>query len=121
MKKGNAKEENSRTERYGTKTFAAIMLLILLSILDAYLTLDLVNHGAVELNPVMAYYLARGPLAFFWVKYLLTCAAVILFLSVMNASLFGTRVRGKVMFVFFLAAFALVVQYELFLVFIIHK
>jgi hypothetical protein len=121
MKKRNAKEEHGRLERYGTKTFAAIMLLILLSILDAYLTLDLVNHGAVELNPVMAYYLARGPLAFFWVKYLLTCAAVILFLSVMNTSLFGTRIRGKVMFVFFLAAFAVIVQYELFLVFIAHK
>jgi hypothetical protein len=39
----------------------------------------------------------------------------------MNTSLFGTRIRGKVMFVFFLAAFAVIVQYELFLVFIAHK
>ena len=113
--------KDNRIESYGTKTFAAIMLLILLSIVDGYLTLDLVNQGAVELNPVMAFYLARGPLTFFWVKYLLTCAAAILFLSIKNVPLFGTRVQGKVIFTFFLVAFAVVVQYEIFLLVMAQK
>jgi hypothetical protein len=38
-------------------TLAAILLILSLSILDAIFTMDLVSHGAEELNPVMAYYL----------------------------------------------------------------
>ncbi len=94
-----------------------ILLIVLLSIVDAYLTLVLVNHGAVELNPIMAFYLKWGPLAFFGIKYFLTCAAVILFLIVINESLFGTRVQGKAMLLFCLIAFGLAVQWELILMF----
>ena len=121
MRERKDKGKNGTIERYGSKTFAAILLIILLSIADAYLTLALINHGAIELNPIMAFYLKWGPVAFFGIKYFLTCAAVFLFLSVMNDSLFGTRIQGKMMIVFSLVAFALVVQWELVLMFIYHN
>jgi hypothetical protein len=115
------KQVQENIDSYSSKTFAMILLIILLSIADAYLTLHLVNRGAIELNPIMAFYLDRGPLAFFGMKYLLTCAAVILILSAINVPLFGTRIQGKAMFTVSLAAFALVVQYELILVFMTQK
>jgi len=108
-------------QKYGSKAFTVILLIILLSIIDAYLTIVLTHRGAIELNPIMAFYLDWSPLAFFGIKYFLTCAAIILFLSVMNVSLFGTRVQGKVMLLFCLVAFGLVVQWELILMFVCHN
>src|SRR4030042_5800628 len=94
--------------QHGSRTFAAAMIIILLTVLDSYFTLDLVSRGAEELNPIMAYYLERGPLTFFTVKYLLTCAAVIMILSVNEIYIFGRKLRGEVLFAFFILALALV-------------
>lgn len=110
-----------RIDRYSSKTCAGILLIILLSITDAYLTLYLISHGAVELNPIMRYYLDHSALAFFGMKYLLTCSAILLILVIKDVYLFGTRVQGKVMFVICLIAFTLVVQWELFLVLMCHS
>lgn len=101
---------------YSSKTFATILGIILLSIIDAYFTLHLVSHGATELNPVMAYYLDRSPLAFFGIKYLLTCASIILILCAKNACLFRTKVQGKFLFIFYLISLGFVVQWELYLI-----
>ena len=103
----------SFTYLHGPRLFAATLCIIALSIVDAYLTLDLVSRGAEELNPIMAYYLEKSPLTFFTVKYLLTCAAVIMILSVNEIYIFGRRLRGEVLFAFFILALALVVQWEL--------
>jgi hypothetical protein len=72
----------SVSEIHSPKTLAVILLIILLSITDAYLTLDLISRGAVELNPIMAYYLDHSALTFFGMKYLLTCASIIVILFI---------------------------------------
>ena len=100
---------------HDTKTFAAILVILMLSVVDAFLTLDLVHRGASELNPVMAFYLDQGPLMFFTVKYLLTWASVLVILSIKDRTLLGTRLQGKSLFVFFILILAFVVQWELFL------
>jgi hypothetical protein len=102
--------------RHSSKTFAAILFIILLSIIDAYLTLDLVSRGAEELNPVMAYYLDHSPLTFFGAKYFLTCAAIILVLGVKSISLFKSKVQGRMLFIFYAVALGMVVQWELYLI-----
>jgi hypothetical protein len=108
-------------ETHSPKTLAVILLIILLSITDAYLTLDLINRGAVELNPIMAYYLNHGALAFFAMKYLLTCASVIVILVIKDLYLFRTRVQGKILFVFHLIVLASVVKWELYLVLVCKR
>ncbi len=105
----------SISESHSPKTLAIILLIILLSITDAYLTLDLISRGAVELNPIMAYYLDHSALAFFGMKYLLTCASIIVILSIKDLHLFRTRVQGKILFVFHLIVLASVVKWELYL------
>lgn len=106
-----------RIDRHSSRTLAVILLIVMLSIIDAILTLHLVDRGATELNPVMDYYLGHGPLAFFWVKYLLTSAALIIILTNKTAYLFNTKFQVKILFVVFLVPFVLVIQWELYLLF----
>jgi hypothetical protein len=108
-------------ETHSPKTLAIILLIVLLSITDAYLTLDLISRGAVELNPIMAYYLNHGALAFFATKYLLTCASIIVVLIIKDLYLFRTRVQGKILFIFHLIVLTSVVKWELYLVFVCQR
>jgi hypothetical protein len=56
------------------------LLLLILSIYDAYLTLTLVNeYNATELNPIMAFYLEHGSITFFLEKFLFTSVAAFIF------------------------------------------
>jgi hypothetical protein len=99
--------------QHGSKTFAAAMIIILLTVLDSYFTLDLVSRGAEELNPIMAYYLERGPLTFFAVKYLLTWASLTVILTLKEGRFFGARIQRKSVLWLFIIALTLVVQWEL--------
>ena len=103
-------------DRFSPKTYVAIYLIIILSVLDAFFTVDLVSRGATELNPVMAYYLSHGPIAFFWTKYLLTTAAVMIILLNQQGFL-QKKIGVNVLFVLLIIPFALVVQWELYLIF----
>lgn len=63
---------------YESWLFALIISIVLLSVTDAVLTLKILSHGGTELNPIMDTILAHGPLAFFTIKYGLTCAGLII-------------------------------------------
>jgi hypothetical protein len=108
-------------ETHSPKTLAVILLIILLSITDAYLSLDLISRGAVELNPIMAYYLSHSELAFFGMKYLLTCASILVILIIKDLYLFRTKVQGKILFVFHLLILTFVVNWELYLVWVCQR
>jgi len=69
----------------------------------------------------MAYYLDHGPLVFFGVKYLLTCASILLILLIKDIHFIKTKVQTKTLFVLFIIPFALVVQWELYLIFSVNK
>lgn len=78
------REEDKKThifvDHYSLKLFITILLLLLLSVFDAYLTLALVKERViVEANPIMALYLEHGDLTFFLEKLLLTSVAVFIF------------------------------------------
>ena len=119
-RKGQRRKEDRLTyrvpDRFSPKTYAAIYLIIILSVLDAFFTVDLVSRGATELNPVMAYYLSHGPIVFFWTKYLLTTAAVMIIL-LNQQSFLQKKIGVNVLFVLLIIPFALVVQWELYLIF----
>ena len=114
------REDRSRifwADRYSTGLFAAIVVTLFLSVLDALLTLYLINHGAYEVNPIMAYYLDVGPYAFFSVKYALTCVAVIVLLMFRNVFLRTIRIFTHSLFIFIIGAFMAVVVWQCYLVF----
>jgi hypothetical protein len=62
-------------DQYSPILFVTIVSLLFLCALDAILTLFLLNHGAYETNPVMAYLLNIGPYAFIIAKYSITVIA----------------------------------------------
>ncbi len=71
------KKSGYYVEVYGSKIFIASFALIFLAIMDALFTLHHVEHGAKEVNPGMDFLLRKGVDEFFYVKYTLTCLAVL--------------------------------------------
>ena len=105
-----------KVDRYSGMLLSLVLLIVLLSVSDAGFTLYLISRGASELNPVMAFFLERGPLVFFVAKYVLTCGSLLIVVVYKNAFIFNTRIRVAFLLGLFLALFALVIQWELILV-----
>jgi hypothetical protein len=106
-------------DRYSPHLLTAIVIILCLSLLDALLTLSLIQHGAAEVNPVMAFFLKQGSLIFTSVKYLLTSLAVVIFLLVNHNVLPRTRFRMSSLFTFAIASFTIVVVWEIVLIYVI--
>jgi hypothetical protein len=106
-------------DRYSPKLFTSIVGILCLSLLDALLTLYLIEHGSTELNPVMDYFLKKGPLIFAAAKYTLTCIAVVIFLIVANSVLPRSNFHAQKLFPYALIAFGSVIAWEIMLVFIL--
>jgi hypothetical protein len=115
-------EDRYRTfyfDRYSSKLFAAIVAILFLSVLDAMLTLHLIEGGSKELNPVMSYFLKYGPLVFLVAKYFLTCTGVIVLLLFRNAFLKRSTTHTQHLFSYIIGAFSTVIVWELFLIFFV--
>jgi hypothetical protein len=106
-------------DSYSQSLFVVIIGILCLSLIDAVMTLHLIGHGAKEINPIMAYFLDKGTVIFIAVKYILTSLAVIIILLVKNAYLPRTRIRSNNLFAFAIISFALVIIWEIFLVFML--
>lgn len=104
-------------DQYGSGIFLVIVLILFLSIIDAFLTLFLIDCGASEVNPVMAYFLNFGPFTFIGVKYFLTCYSVIVILILNNLFFKKLKIFARSLFTYAIGAFSLVVGWELFLTF----
>ena len=84
---------------------------MLLSTLDAFLTLQLLNRGAVEINPVMAAVMGYGTFAFAAVKMLLTGAGILVLVFLSRSRLFNRFRTGLALTVFF-SLYCCLVCYE---------
>jgi hypothetical protein len=100
-------------DRYNGKLLAIIIFILLLSILDAFFTLILLERGAKEMNPFMAYYLDISPTLFFCIKYMLTCASVLLVLFIKDFYIFKTKLKARVLFFLLPIPFVLVIHWQL--------
>ncbi|UCF91137.1 MAG: hypothetical protein JSW39_23135 [Desulfobacterales bacterium] len=121
-KKFRREEDRYKTfvfDRYSTRIFAAIMSIICLSLLDALLTLYLIAAGAFELNPVMAYFLTHGPMAFLGAKYFLTSFAVVILLIFKNVIFSKPKIHARSLLHYVMIAFTTVIGWELYLIFVV--
>ena len=89
---------------YGHYLFAFLLLIILLSVLDAYFTIFHVDEGAREINPLMNFLLGYGNMHFFVLKYILTALGIVILCIYQNLPM----VRAIILFVFifYLTVFA---------------
>ena len=103
-------------DRYRQSLFGVIVLILFLSVMDAILTLYLINHGAIEINPIMAFYLEVGPYTFLFVKYALTSVGLLILLIFRNIVLRPLRMRVDAFFYFILIAFLGVISWHIYLI-----
>jgi len=94
-----------------------VLISIILSLVDAALTLYLIHHGASEVNPVMNFFLQFGPGAFISAKYILTSGSVLLLVINQEAYLLRTRIRARALFWVIIFIFLSVIIWELYLIF----
>ena len=85
--------------------------IMLMSGLDAFFTLQLLDRGAIEVNPVMAMMIGQGTLAFASSKMVLTgvCVLALVFLS---RSKFMNRIRTGLILTAFFSFYAVLICYE---------
>ena len=81
-RRGDRRREAGATyvDWHGPWSLVAALGIVLLSVVDAFLTGLLVSRGGRELNPLMAWLLDAGFEVFFAVKFLLTAGCVVLLL-----------------------------------------
>jgi hypothetical protein len=101
---------------YSHTHFAAIVLILLLSVADAFLTIILLEHGAVEVNPIMAHFIDLGPYVFLSVKYFLTNMGVLILLIFRNILIRPIRITAGSIIYFLAILFTLVVSWQIFLI-----
>jgi hypothetical protein len=63
-------------DRYGHGLFISLLLIVLLSVLDAHFTFVHMERGGVEINPLIDFLMRYGYLYCFVVKYIVTALAV---------------------------------------------
>jgi hypothetical protein len=106
-------------DRYSSKLFAAIVAILLLSVLDALLTLYLIDNGSSELNPIMSYFLNHGPFVFMGAKYFLTCLGVLILLLFRNVFIARSNTHTHHVFSYIIGAFSTVIAWQLYLIFFV--
>ncbi|MEJ2642652.1 MAG: DUF5658 family protein [Desulfosarcinaceae bacterium] len=102
-------------DHYSSTLFATIVLILTFSLTDAFLTLWLVDRGATELNPVMAYLLNHGPAAFIGAKYLLTSFSVIILVIFSQVFLWRLGIYIRSIIASILMLFSSVIVWEVYL------
>jgi hypothetical protein len=85
-------------DEYDRAFMGIVIFLVVLSIIDGFMTLHLLDRGAHEINPIMSVCLELGPWFFLASKFLLTCFGVMCLLVVSNSKVFGGRIQVKDVF-----------------------
>jgi hypothetical protein len=99
-------------DRYGLDEFLIFVFILMCSVADAFLTLELVRGGMSEMNYVMDYYLQLGPLPFVLVKYLLTAVGLLWLIIYKNYSFFCGRLRVKAIIIALAVMYCALITYE---------
>lgn len=101
----------SSVDWHDPRWLAVAMLIVLFSCIDAFLTLTLIDHGAYEVNPVMAPLVGGSALAFTLVKIGLTAGGVVLLTLLAQMRAFG-RIPVSVLLYLVLLGYGVLLFYE---------
>jgi hypothetical protein len=107
----NAEQHVEFVDWHDAHLFAAALAVVLLSSIDAFMTLMLLVHGAQEVNPVMAGLLYQNVASFAAVKMALTGLGVMTLVILSRCRVFG-RIRVDLALYLTLAGYLALVSYE---------
>jgi hypothetical protein len=114
IRRSEDKQQMIILDNYSPRLLIFVLVILTLSLADGFFTLHLTDHGAIEANPVMAYFLDLSPWAFMSVKYFLTCLSVICFLILNNLYIKSLNVRVDKLFPAVIVVFLVVVFWQFF-------
>ncbi len=104
----------SSLDWHDSQWLAVAILILLLSVTDAFMTLTLINLGAVELNPFMAPLVTGSGRSFALWKLGLTSGGVVILILLARARVFR-RLPVAVILYLVLIGYAVLVCYEVWL------
>ena len=104
-------------DQYSPVLFMTIVSILFMCVIDALLTLFLLNHGAYEINPFMAYLLSIDPHAFFITKYAMTMIATVCLFIFRGVVVRKLNVSTHSLLNLLVWIYAAVVAWELYLVY----
>ena len=104
---------------HSPRVFACVIAILLLCVADGILTLVLLADGAVEVNPIMALFVTHSLGWFAFIKLSLTSLGAAVLVVCSRMKLFRA-IPGEVFLGLILAAYVVLVSYELNLVQRIH-
>jgi len=103
-------------DQFSSGLFFIIVSILFLGVIDALLTLSLLNQGAYEANPIMKYFLQFGPYTFFTFKYFITVTSLIFLLLFRNIVIRGIKIKTRSVFYFIIVFYLAVVAWEIHLI-----
>ncbi len=116
-RRGQRRAENYlyfQTDWYDVKLLVMAISLLLLSCLDAAMTMHLLNSGAVEVNPIMDYLLRQGAHVFIFTKIAMTSVCIVVLVAHYHSRIFNW-LRVDIMLLFALFVYSGLVTYEFFI------
>jgi hypothetical protein len=101
-------------DRFDTITLAVVVGVLVLTILDGVLTIELLDKSSEEVNPVMRFLLGLGGghRPFLLGKYILTAIGLPFLVVFKNWPLFGTRFRAGFLLPLFLGLYLGLLVYQ---------
>lgn len=118
-RRNSRRKEDARkfyfVDLYSPVFMVLFLMTMVLSLTDAFLTMKLVTENFQEINPVMDYFLRKGPYAFVVVKWVLTAFGMIVLLVLKNYYVWG-KVKTAAFMVVFPFLYLLLITYEVIMV-----
>jgi hypothetical protein len=115
LRRTEDKQRLKFVDEYSPALMGFIVLLLILSIIDGFMILYLLDHGVYEINPIMSFCLELGPWFFLASKFLLTCFGATCLLVVSNSHVFGDRIHVRDIFPAMLFLYLMVLAWNSFL------
>ncbi len=110
-KRRDSEAEPLFTDYHHPWLFFLAIGIMLMSCADAFFTLQLLDRGAIEINPVMALVIGHSTATFAVSKMVLTSVAILMLVFLARAT-FLKRVRAGLFLTFFFSFYAALVCYE---------
>jgi hypothetical protein len=82
---------------HASRWFAAAFIVLLLSMADTLMTLVLIQHGAVEINPLMQPFVVGNGPTFAFLKLAMTASAVTILVALTRVPTFGRLLAGPIL------------------------
>jgi hypothetical protein len=99
-------------DRFDALTLGVIVTLLMLTIADGVLTIELLDTNSEEMNPLMARLLLHGQRAFLLGKYVLTAFGLPFIVVYKNYPIFGTRFRIGFLLPIFVGLYIVLIFYQ---------